>query len=128
MGPGLTCRCCLRGKHIETSYFQLHPELICCTIEQRHHALVSRCGPIPFTIVNEDRLFPSNRFDVLSRRGFLRSRMLVRSRRRVPPNRLTSAEDNEEALLSGYPPVGLLDAKRIEQTEEKRKGSLIFPA
>ena len=36
-------------------------------------------------------------------------------------NRLTSAEDNEEALLSGYPPVGLLDAKRIEQTEEKRK-------
>ncbi|HXN95438.1 MAG TPA: hypothetical protein VN879_13095, partial [Candidatus Acidoferrales bacterium] len=25
------------------------------------------------------------------------------------------------ALLSGYPPVGLLDAKRIEQTEEKRK-------
>jgi len=36
-------------------------------------------------------------------------------------NRLTSAEDNEEALLSGYPPVGLLDAKRIKQTEEKRK-------
>src|SRR5437773_2907703 len=26
-------------------------------------------------------------------------------------NRLTSAEDYEEALLSGYPPVGLLDAK-----------------
>jgi hypothetical protein len=36
-------------------------------------------------------------------------------------NRLTSAEDNEEALLSGCPPVGLLDAKRIKQTEEKRK-------
>jgi hypothetical protein len=33
-------------------------------------------------------------------------------------NRLTSAEDNEEALLSGYPPVGLLDAKRIKQTEK----------
>ena len=33
----------------------------------------------------------------------------------------SSAEDNEEALLSVYPPVGLLDAKRIKQTEEKRK-------
>jgi hypothetical protein len=42
-------------------------------------------------------------------------------------NRLTSAEDNEEALLSGYPPVGLLDAKRIKQTEEKRKRQPYIP-
>src|SRR6266513_1397655 len=34
-------------------------------------------------------------------------------------NRLTSAEDYEEALLSGYPPVGLLDAKNAYQAEQK---------
>ncbi len=34
-------------------------------------------------------------------------------------NRLTSAEDYEEALLSGYPPVGLLDASNIYHAEEK---------
>src|SRR6266571_157378 len=34
-------------------------------------------------------------------------------------NRLTSAEDDEEALLSGYPPVGLLDAKNIYHAEKK---------
>ena len=33
-------------------------------------------------------------------------------------NRLTSAEDNEEALLSGYPPVGLWDARNIYHAEE----------
>src|SRR6266576_1067497 len=34
-------------------------------------------------------------------------------------NRLTSAEDYEEALLSGYPPVGLLDAKNVYHAEQK---------
>ena len=34
-------------------------------------------------------------------------------------NRLTSAEDYEEALLSGYPPVGLLDAKNDAAALEK---------
>src|SRR5437016_13666840 len=34
-------------------------------------------------------------------------------------NRLTSAEDYEEALLSGYPPVGLLDAKNVYHSEQK---------
>ncbi len=34
-------------------------------------------------------------------------------------NRLTSAEDYLEALLSGYPPVGLLDAKNVYHAEEK---------
>src|SRR5438552_19177029 len=34
-------------------------------------------------------------------------------------NRLTSAEDYEEALLSGYPPVGLLDAKNLCHAEQK---------
>src|SRR6266576_283230 len=34
-------------------------------------------------------------------------------------NRLTSAEDCEEALLSDYPPVGLLDAKNIYHAEQK---------
>src|SRR6266566_8834418 len=34
-------------------------------------------------------------------------------------NRLTSAEDYEEALLSGYPPVGLLDAKNVYDAEQK---------
>ena len=34
-------------------------------------------------------------------------------------NRLTSAEDNEEALLSGYPPVGLLDARNTYHAEEQ---------
>src|SRR6266576_2554877 len=34
-------------------------------------------------------------------------------------NRLTSAEDYEEALLSGYPPVGLLDAKNVCHAEQK---------
>jgi hypothetical protein len=28
-------------------------------------------------------------------------------------NRLTSAEDNEKALLLGYPPIGLVDRKNI---------------
>jgi len=34
-------------------------------------------------------------------------------------NRLTSTEDYEEALLSGYPPVGLLDASKIYHAQEK---------
>src|SRR6266576_6924927 len=34
-------------------------------------------------------------------------------------NRLTSAEDYEEALLSGYPPVGLVDAKNVYHAEQK---------
>src|SRR6266699_5971139 len=34
-------------------------------------------------------------------------------------NRLTSAEDYEEALLSGCPPVGLLDAKNVYHAEQK---------
>ena len=34
-------------------------------------------------------------------------------------NRLTSAEDDEEALLSGYSPVGLLDAKNVYHAEQK---------
>ena len=36
-------------------------------------------------------------------------------------NRLTSAEDYEEALLPGYPPVGLLDAnyKNVYHAEQK---------
>src|SRR5437016_13444764 len=34
-------------------------------------------------------------------------------------NRLTSAEDYEEALLSGYSPVGLLDAKNVYHAEQK---------
>jgi|SRR6266513_1858803 len=34
-------------------------------------------------------------------------------------NRLTSAEDYLEALLSGYPPVGLLDAKNVYHAEQK---------
>src|SRR5204862_6457984 len=34
-------------------------------------------------------------------------------------NRLTSAEDYLEALLSGYPPVGLLDASNKYHAEEK---------
>ena len=34
-------------------------------------------------------------------------------------SRLTSAEDNEEALLSGYPPIGLLDASNTCHAEEK---------
>src|SRR6266480_4081423 len=34
-------------------------------------------------------------------------------------NRLTSAKDYEEALLSGYPPVGLLDAKNVYHAEQK---------
>src|SRR6266513_1293821 len=34
-------------------------------------------------------------------------------------NRLTSAEDYLEAYLSGYPPVGLLDARNICHAEER---------
>ena len=34
-------------------------------------------------------------------------------------NRLTSAEDYEETLLSGYPPVGLLDGKNVYHAEQK---------
>src|SRR5438552_12210104 len=34
-------------------------------------------------------------------------------------NRLTSAEDYQEALLSGYPPVGLLDTKNVYHAEQK---------
>src|SRR6266566_5661362 len=34
-------------------------------------------------------------------------------------NRLTSAKDYLEALLSGYPPVGFLDAKNVYHAEQK---------
>ncbi len=34
-------------------------------------------------------------------------------------DRLTSAEDYEEAYLSGYPPIGLLDASNTCHAEEK---------
>src|SRR6266576_131804 len=34
-------------------------------------------------------------------------------------NHLTSAEDYGEALLSGYPPVGLFDAKNVYHAEQK---------
>src|SRR5437899_2926136 len=36
-------------------------------------------------------------------------------------NRLTSAKDYEEALLSGYPPVGLLDAKNVPCRTERHR-------
>ncbi len=44
-------------------------------------------------------------------------------------HRLTSAEDYEEALLSGYPPVGLLDAKNVYHAEQKgnRLPRLAYP-
>ncbi len=35
---------------------------------------------------------------------------------------ITSAEDYEGALLSGYPPVGLLDAKNVYHAEQKGLG------
>src|SRR6266571_3944429 len=44
---------------------------------------------------------------------------VLRESRGSSHSRLTSAEDNEEALLSGYPPVGLLDASNIYHAEEK---------
>ena len=41
-------------------------------------------------------------------------------------SRLTSAEDNVEALLLGYPPIGLVDKRNIEQSEEKKRGPYIL--
>src|SRR5258707_10447419 len=38
--------------------------------------------------------------------------------------RLTSAEDNEEASLLGYPPIGLVDKRNIDQSEGKRNMAL----
>jgi hypothetical protein len=40
---------------------------------------------------------------------------------------LTSGEDNEEALLLGYPPIGLLDEKEFRMTDLE-KANLISPA
>ena len=37
-------------------------------------------------------------------------------------NRHTSAEDYEEALLSGYPPVDLLDAKNVYHARREKMG------
>src|SRR5438874_11952590 len=48
--------------------------------------------------------------------------MLVRFLRWVPlEERLTPGEDNEEASLLGYPPIGLWDGRMIEHAEEKIK-------
>jgi hypothetical protein len=37
-------------------------------------------------------------------------------------DRLTSAEDNEEASLLGYPPIGLVDSRIIAGPKEKERG------
>jgi len=39
---------------------------------------------------------------------------------------LTPGEDNEEASLLGYPPIGLWDGRMIEHAEEKRKQPYIL--
>jgi hypothetical protein len=50
---------------------------------------------------------------------------LVRSLQRVPPTTaLTSAEDNEEALLLGYPPIGLVDKNEFRMTDSKNARAL----
>jgi hypothetical protein len=43
-------------------------------------------------------------------------------------NRPTSAEDHEEALLLGCPPIGRSDTRNIEQFGRKRKSGLISSA
>jgi hypothetical protein len=46
-------------------------------------------------------------------------------------NRLTPAEDNEEALLLGSPPIGLVDMRIIERIRKRKEEAgrgLISPA
>jgi hypothetical protein len=64
----------------------------------------------------------------LKARGFLRSRGFGPvSSVGSSHSALTSGEDNAEALLLGYPPIGLLDDKDFRMTDLE-KASLISPA
>src|SRR5882762_2342995 len=59
------------------------------------------------------------------RRGFLRSRILVRSLRRVPPTAALLQRRTTKRLYFGpCPALGLVDRRNIEQSEEKRKRAL----
>ncbi|OLD80322.1 MAG: hypothetical protein AUF67_12635 [Acidobacteria bacterium 13_1_20CM_58_21] len=51
--------------------------------------------------------------------GIPKSPLVLRESLGSSHNRLASAEDDEEALLSGYSPVGLLDAKNVYHAEQK---------